>query len=117
MKFTKKFIEELVNSCKNLRNLKLVMCTQFNDEMANELSKLKRLQTLFIENASITDAGLTDMMKGSAHIINELSIIDCTKITDEGASTIKNCSSLYSLQLQGNHFILLYNLGRTSRNY
>lgn len=102
LKFTKKFIEELVKHCKNLRNLTFLMCTQFKDEMAQEISKLSKLQTLCIENAPITDVGLTSMISGSSSSLHELSLIDCIKVTDEGVEKIKNCTSLYSLQLQGN---------------
>ncbi|OXU24733.1 hypothetical protein TSAR_004909 [Trichomalopsis sarcophagae] len=85
------FLTVLAKNCKKILNLNLSGCTQITDAGINEISRLPKLEELYIKNLNnVTDQPLKYLPK-----LKRLSCASSCKIRDDGLCTlISSCDSI-----------------------
>jgi len=89
---------ESLSFCPNLEMLNLSGCKSIADRGLKSISKLRKLTTLDLSGADITDSGLSALGMGSSPIAS-LCLRGCKRITDRGMSLLLQGESSVSKTL------------------
>jgi hypothetical protein len=87
----------------DLRSLKILNCRVFNDEVVEQLTGLKNLDTLALTNSAITDAGVEKIVQSFPNLV-ELDLSSNTNMTGAAMKLIASLGKLERLTLLQNRF-------------
>ena len=87
----------------DLRSLKILNCRILNDEMVQQLTGLKNLDTLALTNSAITDAGVEKIVQSFPNLV-ELDLSSNTNMTGAAMKLIASLGKLERLTLLQNRF-------------
>jgi Leucine-rich repeat (LRR) protein len=87
----------------DLRSLKILNCRVLNDEMVEQLTSLKNLDTLALTNSAITDAGVEKIVQSFPNLV-ELDLSSNTNMTGAAMKQIAGLGKLERLTLLQNRF-------------
>jgi len=86
-----------------LRTLRILNCRVLNDEMVEQLTGLKNLDTLALTNSAITDAGVEKIVQSFPNLV-ELDLSSNTNMTGAAMKLIASLGKLERLTLLQNRF-------------
>jgi len=86
-----------------LRSLKILNCRVLNDEMVDQLTSLKNLDTLALTNSALTDAGVEKIVQSFPNLV-ELDLSSNTNMTGAAMKQIASLAKLERLTLLQNRF-------------
>ena len=87
----------------DLRSLRILNCRVLNDEMVQQLTGLKNLDTLALTNSGITDAGVEKIVQSFPNLV-ELDLSSNTNMTGAAMKQIASLGKLERLTLLQNRF-------------
>ena len=87
----------------DLRSLKILNCRVLNDEMVEQLTGLKNLDTLALTNSALTDAGVERIVQAFPNLV-ELDLSSNTNMTGAAMKQIASLGKLERLTLLQNQF-------------
>ena len=87
----------------DLRSLKILNCRVLNDEMVDQLTGLKGLDTLALTNSALTDAGVEKIVQAFPNLV-ELDLSSNTNMTGAAMKQIASLAKLERLTLLQNRF-------------
>ena len=87
----------------DLQSLKILNCRVLNDEMVQQLTGLKNLDTLALTNSAITDAGVEKIVQSFPNLV-ELDLSSNTNMTGAAMKLIASLGKLERLTLLQNRF-------------
>ena len=87
----------------DLRSLKILNCRVLNDEMVEQLTGLKGLDTLALTNSALTDAGVEKIVQAFPNLV-ELDLSSNTNMTGAAMKQIASLAKLERLTLLQNRF-------------
>jgi len=87
----------------DLRSLKILNCRVLNDEMVEQLTGLKGLDTLALTNSALTDAGVEKIVQAFPNLV-ELDLSSNTNMTGAAMKQIASLVKLERLTLLQNQF-------------
>ena len=87
----------------DLRSLKILNCRVLNDEMVDQLTSLKNLDTLALTNSALTDAGVEKIVQSFPNLV-ELDLSSNTNMTGAAMKQIASLANLERLTLLQNRF-------------
>jgi len=87
----------------DLRSLRILNCRVLNDEMVEQLTALKNLDTLALTNSAITDAGVEKIVQSFPNLV-ELDLSSNTNMTGAAMKQIAGLAKLERLTLLQNRF-------------
>jgi internalin A len=87
----------------DLRSLKILNCRVLNDEMVEQLTGLKNLDTLALTNSALTDAGVERIVQAFPNLV-ELDLSSNTNMTGAAMKQIAGLGKLERLTLLQNRF-------------
>ena len=87
----------------DLRTLRILNCRVLNDEMVEQLTGLKNLDTLALTNSAITDAGVEKIVQSFPNLV-ELDLSSNTNMTGAAMKLIASLGKLETLTLLQNRF-------------
>jgi len=93
----------LFGRLRDLRSLKILNCRVLNDEMVEQLTGLKNLDTLALTNSAITDAGVETLVQAFPNLV-ELDLSSNTNMTGAAMKQIASLGKLETLTLLQNRF-------------
>jgi len=91
----------MTKKCPNIRDLDLSGCTGVTNQGLKEVaSNLKGLKRLNLRSCrQVTDSGIEQLVNHCGSTLEELSIQDCQKLTDESLNILSKSTKLASLNL------------------
>ena len=87
----------------DLRSLRILNCRVLNDEMVDQLTSLKNLDTLALTNSALTDAGVEKIVQSFPNLV-ELDLSSNTNMTGAAMKQIASLAKLERLTLLQNRF-------------
>ena len=87
----------------DLRSLKILNCRVLNDEMVEQLTGLKNIDTLALTNSALTDAGVEKIVQSFPNLV-ELDLSSNTNMTGAAMKQIASLGKLERLTLLQNRF-------------
>jgi Leucine-rich repeat (LRR) protein len=86
-----------------LRTLRILNCRVLNDEMVEQLTRLKDLNTLALTNSAITDTGVEKIVQSFPNLV-ELDLSSNTNMTGAALKQVASLGKLERLTLLQNRF-------------